>query len=189
MTRLVAMRWLSVALLWLCASIGSPARAQPPEGAGESPPPEAGEETLPEVLVRPSEEPAPSPVSSEGLGGPYDLVVSALSIHHLEDAAKLALFKKAYAALAPSGIFINADQVLGATPDVDMTYRQTWLAQVRAHGVTEAELNAALERMQDDKMATLEFQLDGLIAAGFANANCWYKRYSFVVYSAEKVES
>jgi tRNA (cmo5U34)-methyltransferase len=49
---------------------------------------------------------------SEGsLGGPWDLVMSALSIHHLEDGAKRSLFKRAFEALRPGGLFVNAEQV------------------------------------------------------------------------------
>ncbi len=122
----------------------------------------------------------------DSFDGSFDLVVSALSIHHLTQEAKLNLFQNVYDSLNPGGLFINADQVLGATPVIDMTYQEMWLRQVREHGVTEDELAAALERMQDDKMATLEFQLKGLKKSGFQNVNCWYKQYSFAVYSGEK---
>ena len=46
-------------------------------------------------------------------GGPrgYDLVVSALSIHHLMHSDKRKLFEKVYGVLAGGGVFVNADQV------------------------------------------------------------------------------
>ncbi|WP_238425384.1 class I SAM-dependent methyltransferase [Micromonospora parastrephiae] len=43
--------------------------------------------------------------------GRYDAVVSALAIHHLDDAGKRALYRRAAAALAPGGVFVNAEQV------------------------------------------------------------------------------
>ena len=43
----------------------------------------------------------------------YDMVVSALSIHHLEDEEKKELYKKSYSLLKQNGIIINADQVHG----------------------------------------------------------------------------
>ncbi|MHB8053615.1 MAG: class I SAM-dependent methyltransferase, partial [Methanoregula sp.] len=44
------------------------------------------------------------------LGGPYDLVCSALSIHHLEPEDKRRLFGRIFSVLAPGGVFANADQ-------------------------------------------------------------------------------
>ena len=49
------------------------------------------------------------------LGGPCDAVVSALSVHHLNDELKRDLFARTLAALRPGGVFINAEQVLGPT--------------------------------------------------------------------------
>ncbi|MGV1100598.1 class I SAM-dependent methyltransferase [Thiovibrio sp. JS02] len=117
---------------------------------------------------------------------PFDLVISALSIHHLRDPEKEGLFARIFAALKPGGIFVNADQVLGDSPAIERVYRQTWLEQVKEKGASEAELAAALERMQADRMATLAFQLDCLGKAGFEKVNCWYKNYSFAVFSGER---
>ena len=46
----------------------------------------------------------------------YDVVVSGLAIHHLPNELKRHLFGKIAKTLKPGGWFINADQVLGATP-------------------------------------------------------------------------
>lgn len=119
-------------------------------------------------------------------GHPFDLIISALSIHHLADPQKEALFARCYEALAPGGFFVNADQVLGETEEIERIYRKTWLAQVKVSGASEDELAAALERMQADRMAPLSFQLDSLREIGFHNVNCWYKNYSFAVFSGEK---
>jgi len=43
--------------------------------------------------------------------GPWDAVVSALAVHHLDDAGKRALFGRLHAALTPGGVFVNAEQV------------------------------------------------------------------------------
>lgn len=123
---------------------------------------------------------------SEELHGEFDVVVSALSIHHLSDALKSRLFHRIHEVLPKGGMFINADQVLGASPKVEKIYRENWIAQVRKNGVSTTDLNAALERMKEDKMATLRSQMQWLTDAGFANVNCWYKNYSFAVYSGTK---
>lgn len=43
-------------------------------------------------------------------GGQFDAVISALSIHHLQDSDKQTLFKLVYDHLPPGGIFVNYDQ-------------------------------------------------------------------------------
>ncbi len=120
------------------------------------------------------------------LPGKYEVVVSSLSIHHLTEPEKIELFRKIYHALEIGGIFINADQVLGATPEIEKSYQETWLKQVRENGVTDAELAAARERMKEDKMSTLHAQLLWLKEANFTNVNCWWKNYSFAVFSGRK---
>jgi tRNA (cmo5U34)-methyltransferase len=117
------------------------------------------------------------------LPGEYDAVVSALAIHHLPDEAKRALYAKVYASLRPSGIFINADQVAGRTPEIDRQYDAAWLLQVRRKGASESEIAGALERMQADRYAPLDAQLAWLADAGFGMVNCWYQSYRFAVFS------
>jgi tRNA (cmo5U34)-methyltransferase len=44
--------------------------------------------------------------------GPFDLVVSALAVHHLDGAGKRDLFKRVAEVLAPDGRFVLADVVV-----------------------------------------------------------------------------
>jgi len=113
----------------------------------------------------------------------YDLIISSLSIHHLTAKEKQKLFKTIYAHLKAGGIFINADQVLGEAQNIEKTYRNKWIEQVKAEGVADQELNAALERMKEDKMSKLTSQIQWLKESGFSGVNCWYKNYSFAVFS------
>jgi tRNA (cmo5U34)-methyltransferase len=48
--------------------------------------------------------------------GPFDLVFSALAIHHLDAAAKADLFARIAAVLAPGGRFVMADVVVPEDP-------------------------------------------------------------------------
>jgi len=121
--------------------------------------------------------------STESFDKNFDLVISSLSIHHLTAQEKQKLFKTIFVHLKTGGMFINADQVLGETEEIEQKYRSTWLNQVKQRGITREELNAALERMKEDKMSTLASQIQWLKEAGFTNVNCWYKNYSFAVYS------
>jgi tRNA (cmo5U34)-methyltransferase len=48
--------------------------------------------------------------------GPFDLVVSALAIHHLDDRGKANLFRRVASALAPGGRFAFLDVVASIAP-------------------------------------------------------------------------
>jgi tRNA (cmo5U34)-methyltransferase len=119
--------------------------------------------------------------------GPFDAVISALSIHHLDEHEKMSLFQRLFVILKPGGIFINADQVLGETPEQDQYFRTYWLNQVRSSGILAEDLAAALERMKADKMSTLSWQLESLHQSGFTQVNCAFQELSFVVYSGRKL--
>lgn len=118
--------------------------------------------------------------------GEYEIIVSALSIHHLEDRDKRKVFRKAYENLSPGGVFVNADQVLGATPEIEERHHKYWLRRVREADVAERDLNAALERMKEDKSATLASQLAWLQEAGLDPVDCIYKDHQFAVYGGYK---
>ena len=118
--------------------------------------------------------------------GEYEVIVSALSIHHLENHDKQRVFRKAYESLSPGGVFVNADQVLGVTPEIEERYHQYWLQRAREAGVTDRDLKAALERMKEDRYALLEPQLAWLKEAGFEPVNCVYKNHQFAVYGGYK---
>ena len=116
----------------------------------------------------------------------YDVVVSALSIHHLTHGDKRELFEKAYAALSNGGWFANADQVQGPTPEEEAEYGADWLRRVREAGVGEEELAAALVRMKADKNATLGAQMGWLADAGFGSVSSFYEDGRFAVYGGMK---
>ena len=115
------------------------------------------------------------------LGENYDAIVSALSIHHLDDATKRALFTRIHAALRPGGVFVNAEQVAGPTPQLDQIYKDLWLQQVREAGATPQQIADSLYRQQDDRCASVEDQLKWLREAGFIDVDCWFKDNRFAV--------
>jgi tRNA (cmo5U34)-methyltransferase len=124
--------------------------------------------------------------TEEPLRGSYEAAVSALSIHHVSGDAKRHLFQKVHQVLCAGGLFINADQVHGPTPEIHKQYCEAWLRQVRARGASEEDIAAAVERMDEDDMSTLAWQLKQLEDLGFEQVHCWYQDYGFVVYSGRK---
>jgi tRNA (cmo5U34)-methyltransferase len=118
--------------------------------------------------------------------GPFDAVVSALAIHHLEHADKRALMRRVHAALRPGGVFANAEQVDAPTAELSAIYTERWAEDCRALGATDEEIDGARERMRHDRCADVETQLGWLRDAGFATADCIYKSWRFAVLIAQK---
>jgi tRNA (cmo5U34)-methyltransferase len=120
------------------------------------------------------------------LGGPFDAVVSALSIHHLPDADKRALYARVLAALAPGGIFVNADNVCADDPEVQRRDRRAWIAAIQATGIDPKQLDAALDRTRVDILAPLGLQLGWLRELGYREVDCAFKWRHFVVFSGRR---
>lgn len=117
----------------------------------------------------------------------YDMVVSALSIHHLEDEEKKEIYKKSYSVLKENGIFINADQVHGETPFIENLNKTTWRHHVENSGLPVEEILAGYERTRLDRDSKLDQQLDWLKEAGFCDVSCIYKYYQFAVMFGRKL--
>ena len=117
----------------------------------------------------------------------YDIIISALSIHHVPDEDKEHLYAKIYELLKPGGVFVNADQVLGHTKFLENLYQTDWQGKIAASGLSKAELDAAYERIKLDKMSTLSDQLAWLQDAGFSDVDCVYKSFNFVVLFGRKL--
>ncbi len=120
------------------------------------------------------------------LGGPFDAVVSGLSIHHLSDAGKRAVFRRAFGALRPGGWFVDADNVLAPTPWLAARDRSLWIERVRASGIPARELAAALRRTRLDVLSPLHAQLGWLRACGFDEVACRYQWLHFAVLAGRR---
>ncbi|HEY4620817.1 MAG TPA: class I SAM-dependent methyltransferase [Gaiellaceae bacterium] len=68
-------------------------------------------ETLPDADLHVSRLEDPLP------GGPFDLVVSALAVHHLPAEGKQGLFRRIAAIVRPGGLFVLGDVVVPERPE------------------------------------------------------------------------
>jgi tRNA (cmo5U34)-methyltransferase len=116
----------------------------------------------------------------------YDVIVSALSIHHLTSDEKRLLFQKIFSSLKSPGIFINADQCLGENSFIEDIYQKDWFTRIDVGSMAPTEMEGAKERMKFDKKDPLLQQLQWLREAQFKNIGCWFTDYSFSVYSGMK---
>jgi tRNA (cmo5U34)-methyltransferase len=123
---------------------------------------------------------------AEPLPTASDAIVSALSIHHLDDADKKKIFVRAYEALKPGGVFINGDHILGPSPELQARHQDVWLAQIRENGATEQQIADSLYRQKEDRCSPVEDQLTWMREAGFGDADCWFKDNCFAVFAGTK---
>jgi tRNA (cmo5U34)-methyltransferase len=137
--------------------------------------------------TRPGTEYVVCDYSCSELGGPYDIVCSALSIHHLETGDKRELFRRIYACLKPGGMFVNADQADGETPYFRQRYLDYWNDFLRSGPMTKAQHAEILKRRDTlDKNEKLPLQLLWLQEAGFSDVDVVYKNRTFIVTVARK---
>jgi len=117
----------------------------------------------------------------------YDLIISSLSIHHLEDEEKRKLFGRIYTLLRKGGIFLNVDQIRGGTDYLRELYWNHWLTQVRRAGFSEERIQESIgRRIPYDRDALLGDQLHWLKDVGFGNVDCVYKNFFVGVFLAVK---
>ena len=94
--------------------------------------------------------------------GPFDAVVSAFAIHHLEDARKRDLFAEIFSVLTANGMFANLEHVSSPT---ERLHREFLAAIGNAHGQEDAS----------NRCASVADQLSWLAATGFTDVDCAWK--------------
>lgn len=117
---------------------------------------------------------------------PCDVVTASFSLHHVPSPeAKARVFAKAFAALRPGGLLVDADCTLAGNPKLRARDHEAWRQHLAAsHGQAGARKFLSAWAAEDTYFPlTLETAL--LEAAGFAVDVVW-RRGSFSVIAAAK---
>ncbi|QYZ78068.1 class I SAM-dependent methyltransferase [Methanofollis formosanus] len=117
----------------------------------------------------------------------YDLIASALSIHHLEHEEKYTLYQRIFEALHPGGVFVNAEQVKGESAwqqERNFVYWDTFVNDGPLPPETKQELLGRRDRL--DRMEKLSVQLRWLTEIGFVDVDVVYKNRPFAVFSGRR---
>jgi tRNA (cmo5U34)-methyltransferase len=121
--------------------------------------------------------------------GTYDVVVSALAIHHLTDPEKWRLFRRIFRALPRGGYFGDADDHLPEDPLFDQRYAQIASAAQRSPG-GESEWARLQEVWHDheqfDHPCTLAAETGALERSGFAHVGVPWRFFGQAVVWAYK---
>jgi tRNA (cmo5U34)-methyltransferase len=125
--------------------------------------------------------------SEEAIPGRYDLICSALSIHHLAHEDKRRLFFRIYSSLNPGGLFVNADQADAESDWLRRMNMEYWNEFVRSGPLEEEEWRRVLARRDVlDRNAPLLSQIAWLREAGFSGVDIVYKNRMFCVFVGKK---
>ena len=118
--------------------------------------------------------------------GVPDVVMSALSIHHLEHEQKKSLFKKIHAALPSGGLFVNYDQFCLDDESLNACVNDYWLKEILASGLSEFEFNRWQDRKKLDRECSIAKEMAWLKDAGFESVESVYAKGKFGVIVAKK---
>lgn len=116
----------------------------------------------------------------------FDAIVSALSIHHLENMDKEKLFKRIYDKLPEGGLFVNYDQFCAGQADMDDWFDSYWESQLAESGLTEHDIALWKERRKLDRECSVEEETEMLGKCGFKTVKCVYSYQKFSVIAAIK---
>ena len=124
---------------------------------------------------------------SSGLpDGDFDVIASALSIHHLEHEEKMRLFAQIYDKLPSGGLFINYDQFCAGQPEMNDWFNSYWENHIENSGLTDTDINLWKERRKLDKECSVEEEIDMIRKCNFKTVKCVYSCQKFAVIVAIK---
>ena len=116
----------------------------------------------------------------------FDAVISALSIHHLENREKQHLFSEIYDRLPQGGLFVNYDQFCAGQPELNHWYDTYWENQLADRGLSDEDLVLWKERRKLDRECSVEQEVEWLTTSGFTLVKCVYTCQKFSVIVAVK---
>ena len=118
--------------------------------------------------------------------GSFDTVISALSIHHLENEEKQNLFNRIFAALPNGGIFVNYDMFNADSNEMTEYYNKFWENSVLNSELSKNEIEHWQKGRTIDKECSVNEEVIMLKKAGFNDVQCIFSNLKFAVILAKK---
>ena len=116
----------------------------------------------------------------------FDVIISALSVHHLEHEDKKNLFARIYDKLPNGGIFVNYDQFCAGQSDMNRWFDSYWENQLQNSGLTARDIELWQERRKLDRECSVEQEREMLCQCNFKIVKCVYSYQKFSVIVAIK---
>ena len=119
--------------------------------------------------------------------GSYDLVLSSIAIHHVNDADKLNLYKEVFLSLCPHGLFIFADQTRGITDEIYQKHILRWKEEAFKLGSTQENWDMWMAHQDAHDFHTpVSWHLKELELTGFKKVDIIWKNIMWAVIWAQK---
>lgn len=122
--------------------------------------------------------------AEDDIGCEYDLVISGLAIHHLNEMGKQKLFKSVFQSMNPGGIFLVRDIVVGASQKLRQQYESLWRQYMRSNGEDDEKFFAGY--LAQDQPSSVEDQIQWLRESGFEDVGCHWKYFNFAIFGGSK---
>lgn len=116
----------------------------------------------------------------------FDVILSALSIHHLEDKKKEELFASIYNKLPEGGLFVNYDQFCAGFEKMNAWFDSYWENELENSQLTESDIKLWKERRKLDRECSVEEEIAMLRKCNFSDVKCVYSYQKFSVIVAVK---
>jgi len=117
----------------------------------------------------------------------YDLVMSSIAIHHVEDPFKLKLYKDVFYSLKTNVVFIFADQTRGITDEIYFKNIECWKSEAFKLGSTEENWNMWMAHQDaHDFHSPVVWHLKNMKKAGFNEVDLLSKYLMWGVFWAKK---
>ncbi|MEA2642841.1 MAG: tRNA (cmo5U34)-methyltransferase [Chloroflexota bacterium] len=116
---------------------------------------------------------------TEAAGGPFDVVVSTIALHNLEDPRRLrALYGEVCGLVAPGGMFMNLDYMRAPS-------RSVWPIYQGASKDPEGSWKMGVRSMRE-YAGSVDEHLGWLSEAGFAPVDCFWREFRLAIVAGLK---
>lgn len=122
--------------------------------------------------------------------GEVDLVISGFAIHHLPNDRKQALYGEIYHSLTLGGLFINMEHVTPGSASLEALFDLVYIDNVvELTGLPAAQVAAEYHGRPDkadNKLETVERQMQWLCDIGYVNVDCYFKFLEIAMFGGVK---
>ncbi len=119
----------------------------------------------------------------------YDLVMSSIAIHHIEDPFKIQLYNDVFRALKDNSLFIFADQTRGITDEIYFNNIACWKVEALKLGSTEENWKMWMDHQDaHDHHSPVGWHLHQLEDTGFTQVDLLSKYLMWGVFWARKTQ-
>ena len=128
----------------------------------------------------------------EAIPAALDAVVTSMSVHHLTDDRKRALFAEIFGHLSAGGWYLNYDPVRVADPVVEATWERVSDREDPEAAAKRRHRTPQQQARWDNHVRfiiPLDQQLEYLRAAGFRGIDVYWKRLESVIYGGYRPAS